>query len=80
MIKLKTLLLDLPYEVTDRSKITSLNELEIGKITTIQVMVEKYNFPRIRNLPNKVVCSDKNNKINIIFLIVEGLYKKDFTT
>ena len=65
--KIKDLLLDLPYEVTDRSKITSLNELEIGKITTIQVIVKKYNFPRIRNLPNKVICSDENNKINIIF-------------
>ena len=65
--KVKDLLLDLPYEITDRSKITSLNKLEIGKITTIQVNVEKYNFPRIRNLPNKVICSDKNNKINIVF-------------
>ena len=62
--KVKDLLLDLPYEVTDRSKITSLNKLEIGKITTIQVTVKKYNFPRIRNLPNKVICSDTNNKIN----------------
>ena len=65
--KVKDLLLDLPYEVTDRSKITSLDKLEIGKITTIQVTVKKYNFPRIRNLPNKVICSDENNKINIIF-------------
>ena len=65
--KVKDLLLDLPYEVTDRSKITSLDKLEIGKITTIQVIVKKYNFPRIRNLPNKVICSDENNKINIIF-------------
>ena len=75
--KVKDLLLDLPYEVTDRSKITSLNKLEIGKITTIQVTVEKYNFPRIRNLPNKVICSDKNNKINIIFFNSrEGYIKK----
>ena len=65
--KVKDLLLDLPYEVIDRSEITSLNKLEIGKITTIQVTVKKYNFPRIRNLPNKVICSDTNNKINIIF-------------
>ena len=65
--KVKDLLLDLPYEVIDRSEITSLNKLEIGKITTIQVTVKKYNFPRIRNLPNKVICSDENNKINIIF-------------
>ena len=65
--KVKDLLLDLPYEVIDRSEITSLDKLEIGKITTIQVTVKKYNFPRIRNLPNKVICSDENNKINIIF-------------
>ena len=65
--KVKDLLLDLPYEIIDRSEITSLNKLEIGKITTIQVTVKKYNFPRIRNLPNKVICSDENNKINIIF-------------
>ena len=65
--KVKDLLLDLPYEVIDRTEITSLDKLEIGKITTIQVTVKKYNFPRIRNLPNKVICSDENNKINIIF-------------
>ena len=65
--KIKDLLLDLPYEITDRSQITDLDKLEIGKITTIQVNVEKYNFPRIRNLPNKVICSNKKNKINIIF-------------
>ena len=47
--KVKDLLLDLPYEVTDRSKISDLNELEIGKITTVKVIVLKYNFPRIRN-------------------------------
>ena len=69
--KVKDLLLDLPYETIDRSNNNSLDKLEIGKITTIQVTVKKYNFPRIRNLPNKVICSDENNKINIIFLIVE---------
>ena len=65
--KVKDILLDLPYETIDRSIITTLDKLEIGKITTIQVMVKKYNFPRIRNLPNKVICSDQKNKINIIF-------------
>ena len=41
--KVKDLLLDLPYEVTDRTKITSLNNLEIGKITTIQkIKLPKY--------------------------------------
>ena len=54
--KIKDLLWDLPYTIIDRSKITTLDKLEIGKITTIKVEVIKYNFPRIRNLPNKVIC------------------------
>ena len=60
---------DLPHSIVDRSKITELSELEIGKIATIKVIVKKYNFPRIRNLPNKVICEDKGNKINIVFFL-----------
>ena len=75
--KIKDLLWDLPYSVIDRSKITSLDELEIGKITSIRVKVLKYAFPRIRNLPNKVVCCEGKNKINIIFFNSrEGYIKK----
>ena len=65
--KIKDLLFDLPYEVVDRSRITEVKNLEIGKIATIKIVVNKYNFPRIRNLPNKVICSDKDKKINIVF-------------
>ena len=75
--KIKDLLWDLPYSMIDRSKITSLTELEIGKITTIKVNVIKYNFPRIRNLPNKVICGDRERKINIIFFnSFEGYIRK----
>ena len=75
--KIKDILWDLPYSVIDRSKITSLKELEIGKITTIKVKVIKYNFPRIRNLPNKVVCVNDKENINIIFFnSYEGYIKK----
>ncbi len=75
--KVKDLLFDLPYEIIDRSNVTDLSKLEIGKITTIKVFVEKYNFPRIRGLPNKVICSDKINKINIIFFnSKEGYIRK----
>ena len=75
--KIKDLLWDLPYSIIDRSNFTALNELEIGKITTIKVKVIKYNFPRLRNLPNKVICGDKENKINIIFFnSYEGYIKK----
>ena len=75
--KIKDLLWDLPYSAIDRSKITSLSELEIGKITSVQVKVLKYNFPRIRNLPFKVICSEGKNKINIIFFnSYEGYIRK----
>ncbi len=72
--KVKDLLFDLPYEITDRSKITSLDNLEIGKLANIKVEVNKYNFPRIRNLPNKVICGDGKNKINIIFFNTNEFY------
>jgi len=65
--KISDLLWNLPQGHTDRSNIKTLDKLEIGKITTIKVKVIKYNFPRIRNLPNKVTCEDAKGKINIIF-------------
>jgi ATP-dependent DNA helicase RecG len=65
--KVKDIILNLPYSETDRSKIYKLNELEIGKIQTIKVYVKKINFPRIRNLPNKINCEDETGKIDIIY-------------
>ena len=61
------LLWTVPKGFTDRTKVKKLNELEVGEIATIKVNVEKYNFPRIRNLPNKVICNDEYGKIDIIF-------------
>ena len=75
--KVKDLLWDLPYSIVDRSKITSLDKLEIGKILTIKVGVLKYNFPRIRNLPNTVVCGNGSKKIKIVFFnSFEGYIRK----
>ena len=65
--KISDLLWNFPQGFTDRSNVQKLNKLEIGKITTIKVKVSKYNFPRIRNLPNKVICEDEDDKIDIIF-------------
>ena len=65
--KIKDIILNLPYSETDRSKIYKLNELEIGKIQTIKVIVKKLNFPRIKNLPNKILCEDETGKIEIIY-------------
>ena len=65
--KVKDILLNLPYSETDRSKLYKLNELEIGKIQSIKVLVKKLNFPRIRNLPNKITCEDETGKVDIIY-------------
>jgi ATP-dependent DNA helicase RecG len=65
--KIKDIILNLPYSETDRSKLYKLNELEIGKIQTIKVFVKKLNFPRIKNLPNKIICEDETGKIDIVY-------------
>ena len=65
--KISDLLWNFPQGYTDRSNLQTLDKLEIGKITTIKVKVIKYNFPRIRNLPSKVLCEDEKGKIDIVF-------------
>ena len=65
--KIKDIILNLPYSETDRSKLYKLNELEVGKIQSIKVIVKKLNFPRIRNLPNKILCEDDTGKIDVVY-------------
>jgi len=65
--KISDLLWSFPQGFTDRTNIKKLNNLEIGKITTVKILVKKHNFPRIRNLPNKVLCEDECGKIDIVF-------------
>jgi ATP-dependent DNA helicase RecG len=65
--KIKDILLNLPYSETDRTKVNKLNELEIGKIQSIKVRVKKLNFPRVRNLPNKIICEDETGNIDIVY-------------
>ncbi len=77
--KVKDIVLNLPYAETDRSKIIDLNRLEIGKIQTIKVIIKKLNFPRIKNLPNKIICEDKTGKIEITYFNSrEGYLRKLF--
>ena len=77
--KVKDILFNLPYSETDRSNMVNLNKLEIGKIQTIRVTVKKLNFPRVRNLPNKIICEDKTGKIEIIYFNSrEGYLRKLF--
>ena len=64
---IRDLLLEFPYGYTDRTNLITLDKLEAGKISTIKLKVIKYNFPRVRNLPNKVICEDEHSKIDIVF-------------
>ena len=66
-----------PRSSTDRTNLVKISELQIGKIQTITVNVIKYNFPRIRNLPNRIFCEDDTGKIECIFFnSYEGYIKK----
>ena len=77
--KIKDIILNLPYSETDRSKIVKLNELEVGSICSVKAKVKKLNFPRIRNLPNKIICEDETGKIDIVYFNSrEGYLKKLF--
>ncbi len=74
--KIKDLLLDFPYSQTDRGNLIETSELEIGKIATLRLKVLKYNFPRIRNLPNKIICEDDKGKIEIVYFNSKEPYLK----
>jgi ATP-dependent DNA helicase RecG len=67
----------LPRSFTDRSNISKIKDLHIGKISTVEIIPLKYNFPRIRNLPNKVICEDDTGKLDCIFFnSYEGYIRK----
>jgi len=61
------LLWRLPKSYTDRTLVSKVCDLQIGKVQTIRVVPLKYQFPRVRNLPNKVNCLDETGKIDCIF-------------
>ena len=61
------LLWRLPKSYTDRTLVSNISDLQIGAIQTIRIVPLKYQFPRVRNLPNRVNCLDKTGKIDCIF-------------
>ena len=61
------LLWRLPKSYTDRTLITKICDLLVGKVQTISVVPLKYQFPRVRNLPNRVNCLDQTGNIDCIF-------------
>ena len=71
------LLWRLPKSYTDRSLVTKISDLQINKVQTIRIIPTKYQFPRVRNLPNRVNCSDETGKIDCIFFhSYEGYVRK----
>jgi len=71
------LLWKLPKTYTDRSYTSKIKELKISEIQTVSVTPLKYHFPRVRNLPNKVLCEDDTGQLECIFFnSYEGYIKK----
>ena len=71
------LLWKLPKSYTDRSFSSEIKDLKIGESQTVTVIPKKYNFPRIRNLPNRVSCIDKTGQLDCVFFnSYEGYIKK----
>ena len=71
------LLWKLPKSYTDRSLSSKIQDLKIGENQTITITPNKYSFPRIRNLPNRVLCSDETGEIDCIFFnSYEGYVRK----
>jgi len=61
------LLWHLPISKIETSKETTIDNLQVGKLQTVKIMPIKYSFPRIRNLPNRVICENNSRKLDCIF-------------
>ena len=71
------LLWKLPKSYTDRSLSSKIKDLKINEIQTLTIIPQKYSFPRVRNLPNRVLCKDETGEIECVFFnSYEGYIKK----
>ena len=71
------LLWKLPKSYTDRSLSSKIKNLKIDEIQTITIIPQKYSFPRVRNLPNRVLCKDETGEIDCVFFnSYEGYIRK----
>ena len=61
------LLWKLPKSYIDRSLSSKIKDLKIGESQTVTVTPQKYLFPRIRNLPNRVICTDNTGSLECVF-------------
>ena len=77
IINIFDLLWQLPRTYTDRSLSSKIKDLKIGNTQTVTIIPKRYSFPRIRNLPNRVLCHDESGSIDCIFFnSYEGYIKK----
>ncbi len=71
------LLWKLPKSYIDRSLSRKIKDLKVDETQTITIVPQKYLFPRIRNLPNRVICNDETGEIECVFFnSYEGYIKK----
>ncbi len=71
------LLWKLPKSYTDRSLSSKIKDLKIDEVQTITIIPQKYSFPRLRNLPNRVLCRDETGEIYCVFFnSYEGYIRK----
>ncbi len=71
------LLWKLPKSYTDRSLSSKIKDLKIDEVQTITIFPQKYLFPRVRNLPNRVLCKDETGEIDCVFFnSYEGYIRK----
>ncbi len=71
------LLWKLPKSYIDRSLSYKIKDLKVDETQTITIVPQKYLFPRIRNLPNRVLCNDETGEIECVFFnSYEGYIKK----
>ncbi len=71
------LLWHLPISKIETAEDTEIDDLQVGRNYNIKVIPIKYYFPRIRNLPNKVLCEKNGVKLDCIFFnSYEGYIKK----
>jgi len=71
------LLWKLPKSYTDKSLSSKIKDLRIGINQTVTIIPQKYSFPRVKNLPNRVLCSDETGELDCIFFnSYEGYVKK----
>ena len=71
------LLWKLPKSSTNRSLSSKIKDLRIGENQTVTVIPQKYLFPRVRNLPNRVLCKDETGEMDCVFFnSYEGYIRK----